>query len=69
MRGIHCLEILFGVSLELRFIDILDFSKFFLPVNASVGSCQSHLWPTSPFNIFTLFILFLFYICFDFIIC
>ena len=41
------------------FIDLLDFSKFW----TSVGRYQSHLWPTSPFNILTLFILFFSYMC------
>ena len=45
-----------------RFIDMVDFSSF-CQVNASVGRHQSHLWPTSPVNILTLFILFLFYMC------
>ena len=41
---------------------MLDFWRF-CPVVDSVGRCQSHLWPACPFNILTLFILILFYVC------
>ena len=65
MRGIHCLKMLFGVNLELLLNILLIYLIFqsFCQLNTSVGRYQSHLWPTSPFNILTLFILFLFYMC------
>jgi len=53
---------LFGVDLEIHLSVLLIYLIFqsFCQVNACVGRYQSHLWPTSPFNILTLFILFLF---------
>ena len=56
---------------ELHLSSLLTYLIFqsFWQVNASEGRYQSHLWPTSPFNILTLFILFSFFTCVDFIIC
>jgi len=70
MRRTHCLKMSFGINLELHLSALLIYLIFqsFSHVNASVGRCQSHLWPTSPFTIITLFILFPFS-CADFIIC
>jgi len=62
-RGTHCLK-MFAVNLELHLSVLLLNLIFqsFCQVNASVGRYQSHLWPTSPLNVLTLFFLFLFYI-------
>jgi len=44
-----------------RYIDILVFQSV-CQGNASVGT-KSHLWPSFPFKIITLYILFLLYVC------